>query len=160
MTTVSTSYQSMDLVRVGFLRTEYSTPRPAVRDIGVRIEDHRRPCLLQSWLQYYYLRIWRSEQAHDAPRQPGTQPPAAARAPHPRTRTCTEALILPMGQTGSARARRPGESGQHTSRDERPHYLIRRMTRATTIATPTNATMVPKWMQGSTIRRRCSTRMT
>ena len=158
MTTVSTSYQSMDLVRVGFLRTEYSTPRPAVRDIGVRI-DHRRPCLLQ----YYYLRILEiraSEQAHDAPRQPGTQPPAAARAPHPRTRTCTEALILPMGQTGSARARRPGESGQHTSRDERPHYLIRRMTRATTIATPTNATMVPKWMQGSTIRRRCSTRMT
>ena len=159
MTTVSTSYQSMDLVRVGFLRTEYSTPRPAVRDIGVRIEDHRRPSDLACCNIIIY-EFWRSEQAHDAPRQPGTQPPAAARAPHPRTRTCTEALILPMGQTGSARARRPGESGQHTSRDERPHYLIRRMTRATTIATPTNATMVPKWMQGSTIRRRCSTRMT
>lgn len=158
MTTVYTSYQSMDLVRVGFLRTEYSTPRPAVRDIGVRNRiDHRRPLLVNNIIIYEF---WRSEQAHDAPRQPGTQPPAAARAPHPRTRTCTEALILPMGQTGSARARRPGESGQHTSRDERPHYLIRRMTRATTIATPTNATMVPKWMQGSTIRRRCSTRTT
>ena len=157
MTTVSTSYQSMDLVRVGFLRTEYSTPRPAVRDIGVRIEDQIVDLACCNIIIYEF---WRSEQAHDAPRQPGTQPPAAARAPHPRTRTCTEALILPMGQTGSARARRPGESGQHTSRDERPHYLIRRMTRATTIATPTNATMVPKWMQGSTIRRRCYTRMT
>jgi hypothetical protein len=47
MTTVYTSYQSMDLVRVGFLRTEYSTPRPAVRDIGVRNRiDHRRPLLV------------------------------------------------------------------------------------------------------------------
>lgn len=96
-------------------------------------------------------------------RLPGSPAPSRQRrrARHTRARARAPRPSSYPWATGSARARRgrPGESGQHTSRDERPHYLIRRMTRATTIATPTNATMVPKWMQGSTIRRRCSTRM-